>query len=69
MQTRKKLWTLLLRSTLLSLTLTVSGCGHAFKPNVEPSRVCLMIPAPDLDTPTRWMMDYAVLWSDRLKCG
>jgi hypothetical protein len=31
--------------------------------------VCLMIPAPDLASPTSWMMDYAVVWSERLGCG
>ena len=63
---RSTLW---LRLLCLSLTLTVAACGTVSKPSVDPSRVCLLIPPPDLTSPTKWMMDYAVVWSDRLKCG
>lgn len=63
-----KLWTQLRLFGLLFLTLSVTACGSGFRPSVRPSDVCLLIPAPDLDTDTRWMRDYAVTWS-RLHCG
>ena len=62
-------WTPLLRLLCLLPTLTVAACGTVSKPSVDPSRVCLMIPPPDLESPTKWMMDYAVVWSERLGCG
>lgn len=58
-----------LRLLFLLPTLTVSGCGTVSKPSMDPNRVCLLIPSPDLASPTKWMMDYAVVWSDRLGCG
>jgi hypothetical protein len=47
--------------------MSVGGCGSVYKPSGMES-ICRALPAPDLDTPTRWMQDYAVKW-DRLGCS
>ena len=69
MKTLKLRWMPWLRLLCLLPTLTVAACGTVSKPSTDPNRVCLLIPSPDLESPTKWMMDYAVVWSDRLKCG
>ena len=49
----------------------VTACGTSSRQSAapNPNDICLILPAPDLDTDTEWMRDYTYDWAVVHKCS